>query len=125
VDGISDGAVRGRPIVYAPLMSNLAVSRNYRRRGIAESMVKAAENYIRNTWPDEYNQSLYLYVERRNTRAIQLYQKLGYRRMWQDGNAQTLLPMENGNLQSVPTVLVCMKKNLQSSSNNPFARLFG
>lgn len=125
VDGISD-AVRGRPIQeYAPLMSNLAVSRNYRRRGLAEAMVKASEDYIRNEWPDEYNHSLYLYVERRNTRAIQLYQKLGYRRMWQDGDAQTLLPMDNGNdLQSVPTVLVCMKKNLKSSSN-PFSRLFG
>jgi ribosomal protein S18 acetylase RimI-like enzyme len=127
VDGISDGAVgRGRSPVqeYAPLMSNLAVSRKYRRRGLAEAMVKACEDYIRKTWPDEYNHSLYLYVERRNTRAIQLYQKLGYRRMWQDGDAQTLLPMDNGNLQSVPTVLVCMKKNL-NSGNNPFARLFG
>jgi ribosomal protein S18 acetylase RimI-like enzyme len=135
VQGIANGAVRGLPIQeYAPLMSNLAVSRNYRRRGLAEAMVQAAEDYIRgsssrnnnnNDWPEDYRQSLYLYVERRNTRAIQLYQKLGYRRLWQDGNAQTLLPMDNGDLQSVPTVLVCMKKNLQRSSNNPFARLLG
>jgi ribosomal protein S18 acetylase RimI-like enzyme len=129
VEGISDGAVRGLPIVeYAPLMSNLAVSREYRRRGLAGAMVQAAEDCIRKEFADEYDNqsSLYLYVERRNTSAIQLYKKLGYRRLWQDGSAQTLLPMANGDLQSVPTVLVCMKKNLpKKRSNNPFARLFG
>jgi ribosomal protein S18 acetylase RimI-like enzyme len=132
VEGIADGAVRGRPIVeYAPLMSNLAVSRSYRRRGLAECMVQAAEDYIIRSGElffDEYKNesSLYLYVERRNTRAIQLYQKLGYRRLWQDGSAQTLLPMDNGDLQSVPTVLVCMKKDLKKKrSSNPFSRFFG
>lgn len=97
---------------YAPLMSNLAVSRKYRRRGVAEQMVAEVERMVRKEWG--YT-SCYLYVEERNRAAVSLYQKLGYRRVWRDSTAVTLLPTESGDLQSASTVIVCMKKSLNTN----------
>jgi ribosomal protein S18 acetylase RimI-like enzyme len=102
----------------APLMSNLAVSRSYRRRGLAEDLVQAVETLVRKQWG--YTEC-YLYVEERNRPAIQLYQKLGYRKLWRDDTAKTLLPTPGGSLESASTVIVCMKKDLNA---NFFQTLF-
>ena len=102
----------------APLMSNLAVSRQYRRRGVAEQMVRAVEATVRTDWG--YTEC-YLYVEERNRAAVKLYEKLGYRKVWRDDSAKTLLPTASGDLQEASTVIVCMKKNL---ADNFFQRLF-
>lgn len=120
VDSIPDGGLDGPMIAKAPLMSNLAVSRNYRRRGLAEALVAAVEELAQDEWGYD---ECYLYVERQNRAAIKLYQKLGYRQMWNDGSARTLLPTSKGDLESAPTVLVCMRKTLGKQSL--FARLFG
>lgn len=93
----------------APLMSNLAVGKKFRRRGIAEDLVKAAEDMARKQWG--YNEC-YLYVEKRNTAAVKLYRKLGYRPVWEDNKAKTLVPTEKGQVRNEPTVIVCMKKKL-------------
>jgi GNAT superfamily N-acetyltransferase len=116
--------------VVAPLMSNLAVSRDYRRRGVAEQMVRAVEQLVQSS--DEWNviddssssnkkqqqqqqqRSCFLYVEERNRAAVALYEKLGYRRVWRNTQATTLLPTVYGDLQSADTVIVCMKKTLSS-----------
>lgn len=90
-------------------MSNVAVSRKFRRRGIAEELVKQVEMISRNQWG--YNEC-YLYVEERNTPAIRLYQKLGYRKLWVDKTATTLVPTELGDMQNAPTTIVCMRKRL-------------
>ena len=103
-----------------PLMSNLAVSKQYRRRGLAEQLVRSVETLVRKEWG--YNEC-YLYVEERNRPAIQLYTKLGYRKVWQDATATTLLPTTSGDLQSASTVIVCMKKKL-FNTNNLFQQLF-
>lgn len=102
----------------APLMSNLAVSRQFRRRGLAEQMVRAVETVVRKEWG--YSEC-YLYVEERNRAAVQLYEKLGYRKLWRDDGANTLLPTPSGDLRAAKTVIVCMKKNLD---DNLFQRLF-
>jgi ribosomal protein S18 acetylase RimI-like enzyme len=102
----------------APLMSNLAVSRSYRRRGLAEELVQAVETLVRKQWG--YTEC-YLYVEERNRPAIRLYQKLGYRKLWRDDTAKTLLPTPGGSLESASTVIVCMKKDLNA---NFFQTLF-
>jgi GNAT superfamily N-acetyltransferase len=120
VDAIPDGGLDGPMIAKAPLMSNLAVSRKYRRRGLAEALVAAVEELAQNEWGYD---ECYLYVERQNRAAIKLYQKLGYRQMWNDGSARTLLPTSKGDLESAPTVLVCMRKVL--GKQGMFARLFG
>jgi ribosomal protein S18 acetylase RimI-like enzyme len=109
VDQIPEQSLRGRIMARAPLMSNLAVGRKFRRRGIAEDMVQRAEELVRLEWGFD---ELYLYVERANTPAVRLYQKLGYRKIWQDDTATTLLPLPDGRLQQAPTTLVCMKKKL-------------
>ena len=98
--------------ISAPLMSNLAVSRNYRRRGLAEQMVRAVELRIRKEWGYE---ECFLYVEERNRAAVQLYQKLGYRKVWRDSDASTLLPTLSGDLRSAKTVIICMKKKLNGN----------
>jgi len=97
---------------YAPIMSNLVVSRDYRRKGIAEELVQAVEDLC----VDELGYDIcYLLVEKRNAPALKLYQKLGYNTIWQDDKAETLLPTKEGELKNSPTVILCMKKELTSS----------
>lgn len=111
VDLIPTGSIRGPKDKQAALMSNVAVSRSYRRRGVAEVMVSAVEDLVANKW--KYD-DCYLYVERRNQAATQLYRKLGYRIQWSDASATTLLPTKSGSLTSSPTVLICMRKQLRN-----------
>ncbi len=100
----------GRSVDFpAPLMSNLAVGKNYRRRGLAEDLVKAAEEMALKEWG--YGEC-YLYVEKKNTPALKLYKKLGYKVQWEDDTATSLTPTAKGNVTSVPTVILCMKKTL-------------
>lgn len=121
VDKIPTSGTIRNPVTteLVPLMSNLAVSKKYRRRGLAEQLVRSVENTVRKEWG--YSEC-YLYVEERNRPAIQLYTKLGYRSVWRDATAMTLLPTTSGDLQSTSTVIVCMKKKL--NDNNIFQRLF-
>jgi ribosomal protein S18 acetylase RimI-like enzyme len=98
------------PIVMAPLMSNVAVSRDYRRRGVGEALVKEAENIARYQWGFT---DMYLFVEQRNKSAIKLYQKLGYSKLWVDPDAKTLLPSKSGKLEEDSTTIVCMRKRLE------------
>lgn len=103
----------------APLMSNLAVGKQVRRKGIAEDLVKATEDLARLKWG--YNE-VYLYVEKQNTPALKLYKKLGYKVQWEDDTATTLIPTAKGNIVTQPTVILCMKKNLGAGF---FGRFFG
>jgi ribosomal protein S18 acetylase RimI-like enzyme len=109
VSPIPEDNLKGQTMDRAPLMSNVAVSKKYRRKGIAETLVKEVERLSRYEWG--YN-DVYLYVEERNTSALKLYQKLGYRKVWVDKDAKTLLPASNGKLKSADTKIVCMKKRM-------------
>lgn len=93
----------------APLMSNLAISKRYRRKGLAEDLVRAAEAIARKEWGYD---ACYLYVEQRNAPAVKLYQKLGYRTVWEDDAATTLLPTEDGRVANGKTTILCMRKGL-------------
>jgi N-acetylglutamate synthase-like GNAT family acetyltransferase len=104
-----------------PLMSNLAVSRKYRRKGLAEDLVRATENLARKEWGYE---DCYLYVEKRNTPAVKLYEKLGYKSIWEDNTATTLLPTGDGRIADGKTTIVCMKKQLGRGFNGLFSNLF-
>lgn len=119
VESIPQDRLRGPIDTKAPLMSNLAVSRKCRRRGLAEQMVRAVEKYVQEEW--DYDEC-YLYVEERNRAAVKLYQKLGYKKLWRDESAKTLMPTSSGQLVTSNTVIVCMKKKL--SEGNFFTRLF-
>lgn len=108
VEKIPEESLKGRIRCRAPLMSNLVVSRSFRKRGIAEKMVVAIEDFTRdNGWNE-----CYLYVEERNQAAVQLYKKLGYKSEWRDSDAKTLLPGSDGTLRQSDTVIICMKKDL-------------
>ena len=96
----------------APLMSNLAVLMKYRRRGLAEDLVKAAEELARKEWGYD---ECFLYVEKKNVAAMKLYKKLGYVKQWEDDSAKTLIPTDRGSIVSAPTTIVCMKKKLGGS----------
>lgn len=93
----------------SPLMSNLAVGKKYRRKGIAEDLVRAVENLVRKEWGYD---DCYLFVEKRNAPGVKLYRKLGYRVEWTDETATTLVPRANGSMSTSPTILLSMKKPL-------------
>lgn len=109
VSSIPTKEPKGTQTIRAPLMSNVAVSQKYRRRGIGEKLVAEAERIARYEWGFT---DCYLYVEERNRAAVKLYQKLGYRRLWVDQEAKTLLPQPNGKLAEDSTRIVCMRKRL-------------
>lgn len=118
IEKIPEGSLKGRVSNRAPLMSNLVVSRSFRKRGIAEKMVAAIEDFSRdNNWSE-----CYLYVEERNQAAVKLYKKLGYTAQWRDTDAKTLLPGSDGSLRQSDTVIVCMKKDL--TKRNSFFGIF-
>jgi len=98
-----------KTLATAPLMSNLAVGKQFRRKGIAEKLVTEVERMVRYEWGYE---DCYLYVEERNKAAVRLYQKLGYKKLWIDKEATTLLPSANGKLQTSNTNIICMRKRL-------------
>lgn len=100
-------ATYGLDPIKGPLMSNLAVGRSFRRRGVAEELVQKAEDIARKEWGFD---ECYLYVEKRNVPAVKLYQKLGYKKVWEDNKAKTMVPTTGGKLKSAPTTIVCMKK---------------
>mmetsp|Transcript_900 Transcript_900/g.1894 ORF Transcript_900/g.1894 Transcript_900/m.1894 type:complete len:267 (-) Transcript_900:2707-3507(-) len=100
-----------KTLATAPLMSNLAVGRKFRRKGIAEKLVKEVERMVRFEWGYD---ECYLYVEERNKAAVRLYQKLGYKKLWIDKEATTLLPSTNGQLKNSSTNIICMRKRLNS-----------
>jgi GNAT superfamily N-acetyltransferase len=58
-----------------PLLSGLIVQPPYRRRGLAQKLVREAE-HVANAWGYE---ELLLQVEDANTPALELYRSLGYR----------------------------------------------
>lgn len=109
VSGIPTKSLQSPIATTAPLMSNLAVGRNFRRKGIAEKLVAEVERMVQYEWG--FN-DCYLYVEERNKPAVKLYQKLGYKKLWVDRDATTLLPSTNGKLQNSSTNIVCMRKRL-------------
>jgi ribosomal protein S18 acetylase RimI-like enzyme len=60
---------------YSPAITNLAVSEDYRRRGIATRLLQTAARFARLKWEA---QDFGLYVEQANSAAIALYQRNGY-----------------------------------------------
>lgn len=59
----------------APTIANLVISPNYRRRGIASSLMESAARYTRQTWSSSV---LSLYVDQVNSGALRLYTQHGF-----------------------------------------------
>lgn len=62
--------------VAQPTVANLAVSPEYRRRGIASRLLGSASRYVRQEWTCP---NLRLYVEKENEPAFSMYNNLGFR----------------------------------------------
>lgn len=97
------------PFIQAPLMSNVAVGEKHRRKGVAEELVKAAEELAQCEWGYK---DCYLFVDEQNIPALKLYKKLGYKIEWKDDNATILKPDSKGGVGKVPSVVFCMRKFL-------------
>lgn len=72
---IADVTAGKNPMSSVPIMSNLAVGKQTRRRGVGGKLISGVENIVRG-WDSDW---LYLYVESTNRKAIKLYRKKGYR----------------------------------------------
>jgi len=118
IDSVSNPNDQFMTPIQAPLMSNVAVGKKFRRKGLAEDLVKAAEDLVRRNWGYD---ECYLLVEKKNTAAVRLYRKLGYSTVWEDKTAKTLTPTKSGAIKTTQTVIVCMRKRL---GLGVFGRLF-
>ena len=93
---------------------------SFRRKGVAVKLVKRVEEIV---GPKGWGYGeLWLLVESANIRTLRLYKKLGYKVMWEDDSARSLIPMANGGLASRPTTVKVMRKRLPG---NLFTLLFG
>lgn len=91
-----------------PLLSSLAVSPKFRKRGLAKKLCREAEALAKEWGYDE----VLLRVESDNGRARNLYRKLGYRVVDTDKGAERPVAGAGG-LKYVPTVQVAMRKSLK------------
>ena len=90
-----------------PLLSSLAVSPKFRRRGIALKLCREAERAARRWGYDE----VLLKVEANNRKARNLYRRLGYRVV--DTDRQAERPIVSGGVRFVQTTQVAMRKDLR------------
>ena len=74
IDGAIAGYVGSQTVLDAADMMNLAVSADYRRRGIGQALVNALTDYLRQNGVI----ALLLEVRASNAQAIELYQKMGF-----------------------------------------------
>ena len=65
------------PTIGIPTIANLATSPQYRRRGIASSLLTSATRYVQQCWETSSNE-IALYVSKDNERAVSLYTKYGF-----------------------------------------------
>lgn len=90
-----------------PLLSSLAVSSRFRKKGLGMALCREAEAWAKAEGFDE----ILLKVEQDNRRARNLYRKLGYRDVAVDKQAERPVASCSG-LKFVPTVQVAMRKDL-------------
>jgi len=98
--------------IVSPVLSNLAVARESRRSGLAQSLCRVCEEAALENGFD----SIFLQVEEDNAPASRLYTKLGYKEEWrvEDAPATRVEVDPNGGcrLKTVGTTLLGMRKSL-------------
>lgn len=91
-----------------PLLSNLAVSSEFRRKGIAKRLCREAEAAARSWGCSE----VWLKVDKENSKAMRLYRSLGYRPVAEDREAE--VPQAGGGrVRYRRTTNVAMRKDLR------------
>jgi len=94
----SDNALRS-------YMYNLAVDKNWKRKGVASQLVRAAENYVIDMHEECVENRLYLRVRKSNEAAIGLYKSLGYREMDPLSIDLTVQDINSGSLEEGELIL--------------------
>mmetsp|Transcript_34030 Transcript_34030/g.38048 ORF Transcript_34030/g.38048 Transcript_34030/m.38048 type:complete len:326 (-) Transcript_34030:2566-3543(-) len=74
-------------IAAVPTIVNLVTSNEYRRCGVGSMIVNSALKYVQKTWLGE---AMALYVEEDNIRAINLYERLGFKKQRKVKSTQQL-----------------------------------
>jgi len=106
------GVVNGRALAY---VSNVVVSRDYRRRGLARRVVAALENAARGWEVDEVR----LTVETSNLGAVRLYRKAGFKR-YKTGDIRVIKAVD-GAAQEVEVPVTYMSKSLRGGLEGALA----
>ena len=90
-----------------PVISNLIVSSKMRRKGIAKSLTIRAEKIVKSF----YYKKIYLFVNKENIPAIQLYKSRGYKSIL-DEKQSTRIIFQNNRFRNVECVNFMMSKRL-------------
>lgn len=90
------------------VLSNLAVGLDFRKRGVAKRLCRAVETGTNDDW-------IYLYVEASNRPAVKLYRSLGYRGCGVDKDARSLMPLEDGGLETRKVEVKVMRKRVRGN----------
>ena len=90
-----------------PVISNLIVSSKMRRKGIAKSLTIRAEKIVKSF----YYKKIYLFVNKENIPAIQLYKSRGYKSIV-DEKQSTRIIFQNNRFRNVECVNLMMSKRL-------------
>ena len=98
---IGDGAA------LRPVLSNLAVARAARRRGLGRELVAACERVARDEWASD---ALLLIVEAANEPARALYRGLGFEEAWCENSPATRAVFSDGPGTFIETASVTVPK---------------
>lgn len=90
-----------------PVLSNLIVRKDMRRKGVAKSLTRRAESIVR----ARRYKDVYLYVDVENKAALQLYKSRGYK-VTSDINETTKIACINKRFVNIKCVNMLMRKKM-------------
>ncbi|GMI53553.1 hypothetical protein ScalyP_jg5461 [Parmales sp. scaly parma] len=96
------------------VLSNLAITKNFRGRGVAKSLVKSLEFQVQTILKQQF---IYLKVDSTNKRAINLYKKSKYKEVWRERTTSLCPVMYEGGefiMDDVTTTVLVMRKELSA-----------
>ena len=102
---ISEDGTSSDNNILRSYMYNLAVDKNWKRKGVASELVKAAEAYVIDMHEECVENRLYLRVRKSNEAAIGLYKSLGYREMDPLSIDLTVQDINSGSLEEGELIL--------------------
>jgi ribosomal protein S18 acetylase RimI-like enzyme len=89
-----------------PTIVNLVTSPEYRRRGVASSILKSASRFVRHEWECD---AIALYVEEKNEGAVRMYERFGFEKAPGSTSKQLYMKAALSNVRAQPqrTMAIC------------------